>query len=145
MESINTFERHLRLANMSWGFRFQSVTVLVNTSITKSLFIVLNKCLLLVQFCPTHVFSPGTTVRALWKSVLLYRRNEFPNLCLLASLIVTISGSNSSVERMFSFVTNILSNKHLSMSHYTLENSVIVSGKIPFGARKKGRKLSILR
>ena len=43
---------------MSGGFRFQSATVLVNTSITKSLFIVLRKCLLLVQFCLAHVFSP---------------------------------------------------------------------------------------
>ena len=51
--------------------------------------IVLSKCLLLVQFCLAHVFSPGTTARALWKSVLLYRHNEFPNLCLLASLMVS--------------------------------------------------------
>ena len=29
--------------------------------------------------------SPGTTARSLWKSVLVYQRNEFPNLCLLAS------------------------------------------------------------
>ena len=87
---------------MSWGFRFQSATVLVETSITKSLFIVLSKCLLLGQFCLAHVFSPGTTVQALWKSVLLYWR-EFPNLCLLASLIMNISGSNSSVECTFSF------------------------------------------
>ena len=59
MGNINTFQRDLRLANMSQGFRFQSATVLVNTSITKSLFIVLSKCLLLVQFCLAHVFSPG--------------------------------------------------------------------------------------
>ena len=54
---------------------------------------------------------------------------EFPNLCALASLImISISGSNSSVECTFSFLTNILSDKCLSMSHDTLENSVIVSG-----------------
>ena len=58
MGNINTFQPHLRLPNKSQGFRFQSVTVLVNTSITKSLFIVLSKCLLLVQFCLAHVFSP---------------------------------------------------------------------------------------
>ena len=58
MENINTFQPHLRLANKSQGFRFQSATVLVNTSITKSLFIVLSKCLLLVQFCLAHVFTP---------------------------------------------------------------------------------------
>ena len=58
MGNINTFQPHLRLPNKSQGFRFQSATVLVNTSITKSLFIVLSKCLLLVQFCLALVFSP---------------------------------------------------------------------------------------
>ena len=57
MGNINTFQRHFR-GFRSRGFRFQSATVLVNTSITKSLFIVLSKCLLLVQFCLTHVISP---------------------------------------------------------------------------------------
>ena len=55
--------------------------------------------------------------------MLLYRHDKFPNLCLLASLIVSISGSNSSVECTFSFVTNILSDKHLSVSHNTLVES----------------------
>ena len=58
MGNINTFQPHLQLANKSQGFRFQSATVLVNTSITKSLFIVLSKCLLLVQFRLALVFSP---------------------------------------------------------------------------------------
>ena len=44
---------------MPQGFRFQSATVLVNASITKSLFIVLSKCLLLAQFCLAHVLSHG--------------------------------------------------------------------------------------
>ena len=93
------------------------------------LVIVLSKCLLLVQFCLAHVFSPDIhKARAV---VLCYVTEVtiFPNLCLLASWIVSISGSNnSSVECTFSFVTNILSDKHLSISHNTLENSVIVSG-----------------
>ncbi len=37
----------------------------------------------------------------LWKSVLCYRRDEFPNLAKIASIIISISGSNSSVERTF--------------------------------------------
>ena len=72
--------------------------------------------------------KPGTNARSMWKSVLNYRRGEFPNLSLLASLIISISGSNSSVERMFSCVTCILSDRRLSMSHDTLANSVIVRG-----------------
>ena len=53
---------------------------------------------------------------------------EFPNLCKLASLIMSISGSNSSVERTFSVVTNILSDKRLSMRHGTINESLIVYG-----------------
>ena len=59
MGNINTFQQHLRLPNMSWGFRFQSATVLVNISITKSSFIVLSECLLLAQSCVALVFSHG--------------------------------------------------------------------------------------
>ena len=62
MGNINTFEPHLQLANKSRGFRFQSATVLVNTSITKSLVIVLSKCLLLVQFLP-RTCSVQTSIR----------------------------------------------------------------------------------
>ena len=59
MGNINTFLRHLWLPNMSWGFRFQRATVLVNISITKSSFIVLSECLLLAQSCVALVFSHG--------------------------------------------------------------------------------------
>jgi hypothetical protein len=65
---------------------------------------------------------------SLWKSVLSCRKDEFPHLCKLASLIISISGSNSSVERMSSVVTNILSDKRLSMSYPTLNDSVVIYG-----------------
>ena len=70
------------------------------------------------KFVKTSI-SPGihVTARSLWKSVLLYGRDEFSNLCLLASLIMSISGLNSSIKCTFSFVSNILSDKHLSMSY----------------------------
>ncbi|CAB4037348.1 zinc finger 862-like [Paramuricea clavata] len=66
--------------------------------------------------------------KCLWKSVLSIRREEFPNLCKLASLAICISGSNSTAERTFSVLTNILSDKHLSMRHSTLDDSLIVYG-----------------
>ena len=73
-------------------------------------------------------------------SVLRYRRDEFPNLCLLASDREHIR-VNSSVERTFSFVTNILSNKHLSISYYTLENSVVVSGNNSIWSEKEREEI----
>ncbi len=64
----------------------------------------------------------------LWKSVLCYRRDEFPNLAKIASVIISISGSNSSVERTFSVLTNILSDKRLSLTHKAMNENMIVYG-----------------
>ena len=55
------------------------------------------------------------SAKDLWKSVMSYRREEFPNLCT--------SGLNSQVERTFSTVTSILSDRCLSMTHNTLNES----------------------
>ena len=55
---------------------------------------------------------------------------------------LSMSGSNSSVERTFSFVTNILFDKRLSMSHDTLENSVIVSGKNSIWSEKEREEIT---
>lgn len=63
-----------------------------------------------------------------WEKVLKNRKNEFPNLCMMAELIIAISASNSSVERSFSTLTNILSDRRLKMSHSTLENLIIIKG-----------------
>ena len=66
--------------------------------------------------------------KPLLQSILYNRRKEFPNLCKLASLIISISGSNSAIERTFSVVTNILSDKRLSMQHNTINEALIVYG-----------------
>ena len=64
--------------------------------------------------------------RNVWKGTLQYHRNEYPNLCLLAEIIISLSGSNSSVERAFSTLSNILSDKRMSSKHATLENLLLV-------------------
>ena len=67
-------------------------------------------------------------IRDIWRSTFMYSCDRFPNLLKLVSLILSISGSNSNVERTFSTVTNILSDKRLSMNHDTLDNSVVILG-----------------
>ena len=64
--------------------------------------------------------------RNVWKWTLQYHRNEYPNPCLLAEIIISLSESNSSVERAFSTLSNILSDKHNSSKHATLENLLLV-------------------
>ena len=63
-----------------------------------------------------------------WEKILNFRHAEFPNLCLLVSLCFCVSGSNSSVERAFSILTIILSDKRLRMSHKTMEECIIIAG-----------------
>jgi hypothetical protein len=78
-------------------------------------------------FVRSH-YSKFPEAKSLWQSALCNRRQEFPNLGKLASLIVSISGSNSSVERTFSVVTNILADKRLSMHHNTINEALVVYG-----------------
>ena len=40
----------------------------------------------------------------LWKKIINFKRNEFPNVCALAEILIAVSGSNSSVERAFSIL-----------------------------------------
>lgn len=63
----------------------------------------------------------GTEARQLWASILAYREKEYPNLCILAKLMVAISGSNSNVERAFSILRLLLSDRRLSTSHTLME------------------------
>ena len=78
----------------------------------------------------TSYYPHLPTARDLWKRVLKYRKNELLNLCTLASLIISLSGSNSKAERTFSTVTNSLSDKRLSIKHTTLNERLIVYGSI---------------
>ncbi|XP_065678256.1 zinc finger protein 862-like [Hydra vulgaris] len=55
----------------------------------------------------------GVTTAVLWENIFVYYRKTFPNLLLLVELIMCISCSNSSVERIFSILTLILSDRRL--------------------------------
>ena len=65
-------------------------------------------------------FSKNDSCKDIWRKIILTKREELPNLCLLVELIISFSGSNSSVERTFSLLTNMLSDRRLSTSHETM-------------------------
>lgn len=65
-------------------------------------------------------FQKKDRAQDVWKKVLFEKRDEFPNVCLMVELVITFSGSNSTVERSFSLLTNMLSDRRLSMSHKTM-------------------------
>ena len=64
--------------------------------------------------------------KRLWQKILRYRRAEFPNLCCLIELLTCISGSNSEVERAFSILTMLLSDRRLSLDHQTMEDLMVI-------------------
>ena len=69
----------------------------------------------------------GAEATFLWEKVFQYKRLEYPNLCLLAEIIYCLSGSNSTVERAFSLLTLLLSDKRLSMRHATMEQVMMIN------------------
>ena len=71
-----------------------------------------------------HVGDDTSTV---WKSVLLYKRDQYQNLALLAELVICLSGSNSTVERAFSLLTLLLSDKRLKMNHATMNDLLLIN------------------
>lgn len=68
----------------------------------------------------------GYNVRSLWAKVFEFRRQEFPNLCLCAEIVISISGSNSTVERAFSTLRLMLSDKRLPLSHDQMERLLCI-------------------
>ena len=75
-----------------------------------------------VQIWMKHVDS-----EELWKKILEFERSEFPNVCALVEILIYISGSNSTVERAFSTLTNILTDKRLPIKNKQIEQILIIS------------------
>ena len=66
---------------------------------------------------------PGSDAKSVWKSILQNRREDYPNM-----LVLVISGSNSAVERTFSTLTLMLSDRRLCLKHENIENVILLKG-----------------
>ena len=64
--------------------------------------------------------------KVLWQKILVFRRSEFPNICLIIELITTVSGSNCAVERAFSILTMLLTDQRLTLRHEVMEDIMII-------------------
>ena len=62
----------------------------------------------------------------LWERILQYRRNEFPNICLLVEIVIAVGMSNSVVESCFCFLSAMLSDRRLSLKHNNMEIDLIL-------------------
>ena len=74
----------------------------------------------LKNFARSH--HSGLDAHSLWEKIFIYRRNEFKNVCLMAKIVFSLSTSNSMVERAFSLLTLLLSDKQLLLKHETIES-----------------------
>ena len=71
-------------------------------------------------------FPGGIKAHALWKHVFLYKLKEYPNVSKMAELVMVLSASNSTVERAFSILTAMLSDKRLLLKHTSLQDLMII-------------------
>ena len=69
---------------------------------------------------------PGKSALQVWKSILHYKRTEFSNICFLVEIIFSLSDSNSFVERAFSVLTMMLTDRRLKSLHDLLEMQMLV-------------------
>ena len=71
--------------------------------------------------------DPGQELlQRLWEQILCYRKANFPNICLLVELVLSVGVSNSTVEGGFSILTAMLSDCRLSLNHSTMENLMLI-------------------
>ena len=90
-----------------------------------------------------HVNHEGKKARDIWKDFLKTRRLEYPNLALIAELMMCLSCSNSSVERAFNLLTMLLSDQRLNTSHDTI--NAILNININDKVFSEGEKNEILK
>ena len=63
----------------------------------------------------------------MWEKIFQYKRDEFPNLVIVASLVMVMAGSNSTVERAFSLLTLMLTDRRLSLAHDTIKDILTIN------------------
>ena len=69
----------------------------------------------------------GLHAAQLWQKFFLYKRQGFPNLCVIANLVTCCSGSITTVERALSLLSLLLSDRRLWLAHSTLSNLMTIN------------------
>lgn len=74
----------------------------------------------------TKHFYAGVKAKEFWRSILQYRRPDYPNICLLVEVLMAVGISNCTVESGFSFLTAMMSDRRLSMKHETMADLLLI-------------------
>ena len=73
-----------------------------------------------------QLFYRRWKAKKLWQQILEYRREEFPNVCLLVEIIFCIGPSNTIVEKCFSQLTAMLSDRRCNLGPTTMEDLLLI-------------------
>ncbi|KAK6192681.1 hypothetical protein SNE40_004112 [Patella caerulea] len=73
-----------------------------------------------------HFYKNIKQTENLWKKLIVYKSEQFKNICMLAELVMSIGVTNSIVESAFSHLTSLLTDTRLSLKHDTMENLLIL-------------------
>ena len=74
----------------------------------------------------------------------MYRRKEYSNVCAIAEICLAIGASNSTGERGFSKLINLLTDKWLSMSHRSMENCLLIAANATsFNEQEKDKIIKV--
>ena len=71
-------------------------------------------------------YYAGVSARVLWQRIAQYSQVQFRNILMLVDIVFTLGSSNSVVERGFSILTGMMSDRRLSLKHETLEDLLMV-------------------
>ena len=63
----------------------------------------------------------------IWEKIFVYRRRQFPDICLLAELAITSSPSSPG-QHVFSILTTRLTDLRLTMALKTMEDCILIAG-----------------
>ena len=77
--------------------------------------------------CYMKAYWSRAPAKRIWEKVLQFKKQQFPNLCLLAEIVISINGSNSFVKHMFSTLIEILLEQRTKMHHSIIEMLLVIT------------------
>ena len=80
----------------------------------------------ITSFYINAVLKNPLSLDKIWQNIIKFRQNEYPNVCLLVSLLSCLSGSNSTIECAFSVLNLILGDRRLSLGNQAMKDIMIV-------------------
>jgi hypothetical protein len=68
----------------------------------------------------------GWEAKRMWEQIFTFRKKDFPNICSLATLVFSVGLSNATVEKCFSQLTSMLSDRRTNLGPLTMENLLLI-------------------